>query len=359
MTSPTKAEGSGSTVALDPEPASTAEAAKPKELVGRSPGQLMWIRFKRDRAGVVSACVVVFFFLIGLLAPVISKLYGKDPYTVYADERPELFDSAGVPLMPNGGISAEFWFGLEPGNGYDVFTKLIYGIRNSLGISLAVTVATVLTGIVLGVAAGYLGGKVDFVVSRLVDFLLAFPAQLFFIASMPVVVSLFVDPKDETPVYVRVVALIAVQWFLGWMSLARILRGTTLALAGRGVHRGRQGQRGLPLADHPQGGPAQRGHPDPGAVHVHAARVRDGRGRPVLPRCGHRRTDAGLGTDVLQGLHGAGDAERHHLHVLPGYLHDHLHRGVQPARGLGQGRLRSQDGALTAGYGHPRPNRRG
>lgn len=214
----------------DQQPAAAAEAKVP---VGRSPGQLMWLRFKRDRAGVISAYVVLFFFLIGLLAPLISKLYGKNPYTVYADERPELFDSAGVPVQPNGGISGEFWFGLEPGNGYDVFTKLLYGIRNSLGISLAVTVATVLTGIVLGVAAGYLGGRTDFLISRVIDFLLAIPAQLFFIASMPVVVSLFVSPRDETPVYVRVVALISVQWVLGWMSLGRILRGTSLALRER------------------------------------------------------------------------------------------------------------------------------
>jgi peptide/nickel transport system permease protein len=193
----------------------------------------MWIRFKRDRTGVISAFVVGFFFLTGLLAPLISKLYGKNPYTVYADERPELFDSAGVPVQPNGGISGEFWFGLEPGNGYDVFTKLLYGIRTSLMISVAVTLAVVLTGILLGVAAGYLGGRADFAIGRLIDFLLAFPAQLFFIASMPVVVSLFVSPRDETPTYVRVLALILVQWFLGWMSLARILRGTSLALRER------------------------------------------------------------------------------------------------------------------------------
>jgi peptide/nickel transport system permease protein len=232
VTSPTDIDGGGTSVVVDgdQEPETEPEA---KVVAGRSPGQLMWLRFKRDRTGVVSAYVVAFFFLIGLLAPLISKLYGKDPYTVYADERPELFDSAGVPVQPNGGISGEFWFGLEPGNGYDVFTKLLYGIRNSLGISLAVTVATVLTGIVLGVAAGYLGGKTDYLISRLIDFLLAIPSQLFFIASMPVVVSLFVSPRDETPVYVRVVALIGVMWFLGWMSLARILRGTALALRER------------------------------------------------------------------------------------------------------------------------------
>ncbi|MEV7978887.1 ABC transporter permease [Streptomyces sp. NPDC086519] len=232
MTSPTDIEGGGPSVVVDggPEPDPNAGTVK---LEGRSPGRLMWIRFKRDRTGVISAFVVLFFFVVAAAAPLISKLYGKNPYTIYADERPELFDSAGVPVQPNGGISSEFWFGLEPGNGYDVFTKLIYGIRTSLMISVAVTVAVVLTGILLGVTAGYLGGKTDFFIGRLTDFLLAFPAQLFFIASMPVVVSLFVSPRDQTPTYVRVVALIAVQWVLGWMSLARILRGTTLALRER------------------------------------------------------------------------------------------------------------------------------
>ncbi|OIJ86939.1 ABC transporter permease [Streptomyces monashensis] len=214
--------------------ASTVETeADAVKLEGRSPGRLMWLRFKRDRTGVIAAYVVGFFFLIGLLAPLISKVYGKNPYTVYADERPDLFDSAGVPVKPNGGISADFWFGLEPGNGYDVFTKLIYGIRTSLMISVAVTVAVVVTAILLGVTAGYLGGRTDYVLGRVIDFLLAFPAQLFFIASMPVVVSLFVSPRDQTPTYVRVVALILVQWFLGWMGLGRILRGTALALRER------------------------------------------------------------------------------------------------------------------------------
>ena len=221
--------GGTAVVSGEPGPKATGEAA----LTGRSPGQLMWTRFKRDRTGVISAYVVGFFFLIGLFAPLISKVYGKNPYTVYADERPDLFDSAGVPVHPNGGISGQFWFGLEPGNGYDVFTKLIYGIRTSLMISVAVTVAVVVTGILLGVAAGYLGGKTDYFIGRVIDFLLAFPAQLFFIASMPVVVSLFVSPRDETPTYVRVLALIIVQWFLGWMGLGRILRGTALALRGR------------------------------------------------------------------------------------------------------------------------------
>ncbi len=193
----------------------------------------MWRRFKRDRTGVVSACVVVFFFAVGLLAPVISWLYGKDPYTRYGQEREGLLNEYGYPVKPNGGIDGEFWFGLEPILGRDVLTQLVYGIRTSLFIAVVVTLAAVLTAMVLGVLAGYLGGVVDYAIGRVTDLLMAFPNQLFFVAFMPIVVALFVDPTDETPTYVRVVALVLVLWFLGWMSLARILRGATLALRER------------------------------------------------------------------------------------------------------------------------------
>lgn len=203
------------------------------ELVGRSPGQLMWRRFRRDRVGVISGCVVLFFFLIGLLAPVISWLYGKDPYTRYGEEDPSLLTDYGYPVKPNGGIDGEFWFGLEPLSGRDVFTMLLYGIRTSLTIALAVTVLATLTAIVLGIAAGYLGGKWDYAISRFIDLLMAFPNQLFFVAFLPIVTSLFVDPRDEIPTYIKVLSIILVLWVLGWMTLGRILRGATLALRER------------------------------------------------------------------------------------------------------------------------------
>lgn len=203
------------------------------ELVGRSPGQLMWRRFKRDRVGVAAACVVVFFFAIGLLAPVISWLYGKDPYTRYGQIQPDLLNQYGYPVKPNGGIDGEFWFGLEPFMGRDVLTQLLYGIRTSLLLATTVTVLATLTAIVLGIAAGYLGGRWDYLISRFTDLLMAFPNQLFFVAFLPIVATLFVDPTQETPTYVRVVSIIVVLWILGWMTLGRILRGATLALRER------------------------------------------------------------------------------------------------------------------------------
>ncbi|MFI7272484.1 ABC transporter permease [Streptomyces sp. NPDC049879] len=210
-------------------------ATKPveAELVGRSPGQLMWRRFRRDRIGVISALIVAFFFLVGLFAPVISRLYGKDPYTRYGQEQPGLLNDYGYPVKPNGGIDGEFWFGLEPSTGRDVLTELLYGIRTSLFIALAVTVLAVLTAIVLGIAAGYLGGVWDFLISRTTDLLMAFPQQLFFVAFLPITTSLFVDPREETPVWIKVISIIVVLWALGWMTLGRILRGVTLTLRER------------------------------------------------------------------------------------------------------------------------------
>jgi len=193
----------------------------------------MWRRFRRDRVGVISGCIVLFFFLVGLFAPLIAKLYGKDPYTRYGQVEPGLLNEFGYPVKPNGGIDGEFWFGLEPLTGRDVFTELLYGIRTSLLIALAVTALATLTAIVLGVAAGFLGGRWDFFISRLIDLLMAFPQQLFFVAFLPIISTLFVDPREETPTWVKVVSIVVVLWALGWMTLGRILRGTALALRER------------------------------------------------------------------------------------------------------------------------------
>ncbi|MFI6021515.1 MULTISPECIES: ABC transporter permease [unclassified Streptomyces] len=199
----------------------------------RSPGRLAWKRFKRDRTGVISAYVVIFFFAIAIAAPLIAKLYGKNPYTTYASDRPELLDAFSYPAGPNGGMSSEFWFGIEPQLGRDVFTFLLYGIRTSLGIAVAATILTCVAGVVIGVTAGYLGGKTDYLVSRIIDIVLSFPSTLFFIAFMPVVYGLFVAPDDNVPTWLIAVSLIVVLSAFGWASIARLLRGQVLGLRER------------------------------------------------------------------------------------------------------------------------------
>ncbi|NLU67324.1 ABC transporter permease [Streptomyces sp. HNM0574] len=235
MTSTSQAAeaGTGTTGPGDDGPKAPDGKGTDAGLVGRSPGQLMWARFKRDRTGVISACVVLFFFLVAALAPVLSWLYGKDPYTRYGQTQPGLLNANGYPIKPNGGIDGEFWFGLEPGLGRDVFMQLVYGMRTSLTLAVLITVLSVLTAIVIGVSAGYFGGKIDYALGRLTDLMMSFPNQLFFVAFTPVVMALFVDPQDEMPTWLRACVLVYVMWLLGWMTLARLLRGQVLSLRER------------------------------------------------------------------------------------------------------------------------------
>lgn len=234
MTSPARVDavGKGEPEAgspSDPDPARGVAG----DLAGRSPGRLMWMRFKRDRTGVISAYVVLFMLLVAALAPVISKLYGKDPYTRYGQLRPGLLNENGFPILPNGGMSGDFWFGIEPHLGRDVFMRLIFGMRSSLSLALAVTLLSVLTAIVIGVSAGYFGGKIDYFLGRFTDLMMSFPNQLFFVAFTPVIGALMVDPEDAMPTWLRACVLIYVMWILGWMTLARLLRGQVLSLRER------------------------------------------------------------------------------------------------------------------------------
>ncbi|MER7932898.1 ABC transporter permease [Streptomyces sp. NPDC093272] len=232
MTPPTPSAAAPLEVTDETEKKSNAsDGSKGSE--SRSPGRLAWKRFKRDRTGVISAYVVIFFFAIAIAAPLIAKLYGKNPYTTYASDRPELLDAFSYPAGPNGGMSSEFWFGIEPQLGRDVFTFLLYGIRTSLGIAVAATILTCVAGVVIGVTAGYLGGKTDYLVSRIIDIVLSFPSTLFFIAFMPVVYGLFVAPDDNVPTWLIAVSLIVVLSAFGWASIARLLRGQVLGLRER------------------------------------------------------------------------------------------------------------------------------
>ncbi|MEG3629645.1 ABC transporter permease [Streptomyces poriticola] len=238
MTSPTKAEGSGSVAALDPELDATSEVAEgPKKLEGRSPGQLMWQRFKRDRTGMICAGVVIFFFVIALLAPVLTAISGTNPYTLYGQDptfadKPVL-DEFGLPLGYFGGVSADHWFGVEPQYGRDLFAMMMYGMRTSLYMAVAVSTLLTVTGVIIGVVGGYFGGRTDYWLGRVTDFFLSFPSQLFFIAFMPVVTAFFVDPREETPTYFRALAILIVLWVLGWMGMARLVRSVVLALRER------------------------------------------------------------------------------------------------------------------------------
>jgi peptide/nickel transport system permease protein len=236
VTSPIDIEDGGTSAFVEGEPAPPAKPGA-DTLEGRSPGQLMWIRFKRDRTGVICAIIVIAYFVISLAAPLLTKLSGTNPYTLYGQDptyadKPVL-DEFGLPLGYLGGVSGDHWFGVEPQYGRDLYAMLLYGMRTSLFMALGITVLVMVTGIVIGLVGGYFGGRTDYWLGRVTDFFLSFPQQLFFIAFMPVVTSFFVDPREETPTYFRALAILIVLWLLGWMGMARIVRSTVLSLRER------------------------------------------------------------------------------------------------------------------------------
>lgn len=200
---------------------------------GRSPRQIAWQRFRRDKVGVLSAYVVLAFILVAIFAPVIAKLYGKNPTATYGQDTPGLLNQYGYPIGSYGGASASHWLGLEPGLGRDVFLQLVYGARTSLLISFSAGIATSIFGVLYGILSGYLGGWVDAVGGRITDVVLAFPDLLFLIAIGPVIESVFVSPDQDTPTWLRFTSIIIILSIFGWVLQARLVRGQVLSLRER------------------------------------------------------------------------------------------------------------------------------
>ena len=73
---------------------------------------------------------------------------------------------------------AQHWLGLD-NLGRDIVSRLIYGARMSIGLSLVITALSFLIGVISGFAAAVAGGWVDQVLSRIVDLLLSMPTLIF------------------------------------------------------------------------------------------------------------------------------------------------------------------------------------
>jgi peptide/nickel transport system permease protein len=208
---------------------STDAGPEEKGLVGRSPGQLVWSRLRRDRTALISGIVLVVFIVAALAAPLLQRLYGMSPSQQFGD----LLDSTGMPLGYVGGVSGDHWFGLEPGLGRDIFIRMIYGIRTSLLIALGAAVVTTAIGVVLGIVAGYLGGVVDSVIMWVTDVALAMPFLIFALAVVPTFSLRFYGPRDAVPTWFAVTTLIVVFAAFGWTGTARLVRGQVVSLRER------------------------------------------------------------------------------------------------------------------------------
>lgn len=200
-----------------------------KEIVGRSPSQLAWMRLKRDRTGMVSLGVLFFFLVVALAAPLIQWLYGQGGSEV---GHSELLDLRGRPLGTAGGVSGDHWLGLRPERGQDMLLQLVYGIRTSLGIAIIAQLLSTAIGVVVGVVAGYARGWVDRVLSWFIDVMLAFPFFLFALAIIPTV-YLKLSNASGVAAWKKILVIIMIFVIFGWLYTARIVRGQVISLRER------------------------------------------------------------------------------------------------------------------------------
>jgi len=200
-----------------------------REIVGRSPSQLAWMRLKRDRTGMISFGVLVFFVLLALAAPLIQWLYGQGGPEV---GHSELLDLRGRPLGSAGGVSGDHWLGLRPERGQDVFLQLVFGIRTSLGIAVVAQIVATTIGVVIGVIAGYARGWVDRVLSWFIDVMLAFPFFLFALAIIPTI-YLKLANASGVAAWKKIMVIVLIFVIFGWLYTARIVRGQVISLRER------------------------------------------------------------------------------------------------------------------------------
>ncbi|MFM7542961.1 MAG: ABC transporter permease, partial [Actinomycetales bacterium] len=200
------------------------------ELAGRSPGQITWMRFKRNKVGVGAAIVSVTILLMSAFAPIVSKILGVDPDELNL----EALNSSGIPIAPRGGMSWDHPLGLIPGTGRDLLAQLLYGSRISFMIAFITTIAALTIGLFVGIAGGYLGGRVDNALGRFTDFFLAFPAFFMIVAlSTPVIQRLQSWQIFTGENTARIVFLIVFLSFFGWPGFSRLIRSQVLSIRER------------------------------------------------------------------------------------------------------------------------------
>ncbi len=159
-----------------------------------------WRKFQRNRFAVVGLGFVLVLLVVGLLGPWLA------PYPF------DKVDYAATWQRP----SALHWFGTDE-LGRDLFSRLIYSLRNAILIAFGAELITLLFGCTVGAIAGYMGGKVDNVIMRFTDMMFAFPSLLFN------VVLVAIMGRGLITIFIAI-------GVTSWVGMARLVRGQVLAL---------------------------------------------------------------------------------------------------------------------------------
>ncbi len=157
-------------------------------------------RFARNKLAVAGLIVVLLLIFVAIFADFLAP-------TRY--DKSVLSETLQFP-------SSQHWLGTDA-VGRDQLSRVIYGARTSLVVAFAVMLFAVVIGVSLGAAAGLLGGKTDFVVTRIIEIMTAFPSLLFALLILSVFGSGLVNV---------IVALSVVSW----IGLTRLTRAQLFSL---------------------------------------------------------------------------------------------------------------------------------
>ena len=199
-----------------------------------SPRRLVLKRLLRHSLARVSLVFLALLLLLSLAAPLIAQLRGIDPSAT------DLFRRFEPP-------SAGYWLGTDD-LGRDLFQRLLDGGRVSLLVGVAGALLSAVLGAVVGVFAGYLGGRLDAILMRLTDGVIALPL-------LPLLIVLAaIDPRkigvpaeiaqSETFSLYRIVVIVGLT---GWTTVARLVRAETLSLKARDFTRAARALGARPL----------------------------------------------------------------------------------------------------------------
>lgn len=181
-------------------------------VVQRGPLELTLRRLFRDRASLIAACFIILLVAFALAAPLVADLTG---HTAIEQYRQIGMSPMGLPVGPN----HDFWLGADH-LGRDVLVRLAYGARISLIVGVVASLAAALIGITIGTIAGFASGKVDMVLSRIMDLVMSVPFLLCALA----LVSVF-GPSLSLSIGVIV--------FFSWTTMGRVIRAEVASLRRR------------------------------------------------------------------------------------------------------------------------------
>jgi ABC-type dipeptide/oligopeptide/nickel transport system permease subunit len=168
-------------------------AGKAGKLAAESLWRRKWVKLKRNKAALVGGILITIFVLSALLAPLLFSGNPSALDLMNSLEPPSIQDPLGTDEL-----------------GRSILGRIIHGSRISLVIAVGVAFVGLICGIPLGLVSGYYGGKIDFIIQRVTDTMLAFPG---FLLALSLVAVLGVGIKNTVisigismvPLYIRLV----------------------------------------------------------------------------------------------------------------------------------------------------------